>query len=171
MKLFNKDLLYFSLRIFSLLKLPPKGFTLIELIIVMAILGILAAGLLAAINPVEQVNRATDTTNVNATKSISDAINRTFATTQAPPWTATTDTLATVVTTLITRNELKSGFTAPASLVRTWASTITVTGSFICTPLTSSGIKYRGNATANTGTGYGCTYPATNTCTFFCGSL
>ncbi len=41
--------------------LQKKGFTLIELLIVIAILGILAVGLLAALDPLEQTRRASDT--------------------------------------------------------------------------------------------------------------
>ncbi len=37
-----------------------KGFTLIELLIVMAILGVLSIGLVAAINPTEKINAAND---------------------------------------------------------------------------------------------------------------
>lgn len=40
-----------------------SGFTLIEIIIVVAILGILAIGLLTALNPIEQISRAIDTTS------------------------------------------------------------------------------------------------------------
>lgn len=41
-------------------RFSQKGFTLIELLIVMAILGILAVGLVAAINPTEKINAAND---------------------------------------------------------------------------------------------------------------
>ena len=37
-----------------------KGFTLIELLIVIAILGVLAAGILVAIDPVDKINAAND---------------------------------------------------------------------------------------------------------------
>ena len=41
--------------------LKQKGFTLIELLIVIALLGALAAGLLAAIDPFEQLKKGADT--------------------------------------------------------------------------------------------------------------
>lgn len=41
--------------------LSTAGFTMIELLIVIAILGILAVAVLSAINPVEQINRGRDT--------------------------------------------------------------------------------------------------------------
>ena len=37
------------------------GFTMIELLIVITILGILAVAVLSAINPIEQINRGRDT--------------------------------------------------------------------------------------------------------------
>ncbi|MBI2613170.1 MAG: type II secretion system protein [Candidatus Levybacteria bacterium] len=37
-----------------------KGFTLIELLIVIAILGVLAAGILVAIDPIDKINQAND---------------------------------------------------------------------------------------------------------------
>lgn len=39
---------------------PSKGFTLIELLIVIAVIGVLAAGILVAIDPVEQLARGRD---------------------------------------------------------------------------------------------------------------
>jgi prepilin-type N-terminal cleavage/methylation domain-containing protein len=41
-------------------RIYQKGFTLIELLIVIAILGILAAGVLVAIDPVDKINAAND---------------------------------------------------------------------------------------------------------------
>lgn len=40
------------------MKLFSKGFTLIELLIVIAIIGILAAGITIAINPAQKINAA-----------------------------------------------------------------------------------------------------------------
>ena len=42
-----------------------KGFTLIELLIVIALLGALTIGLLATINPFEQLKKGRDTSNQN----------------------------------------------------------------------------------------------------------
>lgn len=44
----------------SLNKFSSKGFTLIELLIVIAILGVLAAGILVAIDPVDKISQAND---------------------------------------------------------------------------------------------------------------
>lgn len=43
-----------------------KGFTLIELLIVIAIIGILAGGLLVAIDPAEKIRLSNDTRSINA---------------------------------------------------------------------------------------------------------
>lgn len=53
-----------------------QGFTLIEIIIVVAILGILAIGLVAALNPVEQINRARDTTTLNVAREFMSGANQ-----------------------------------------------------------------------------------------------
>ena len=41
--------------------MKKQGFTLIELLIVMAIIAILAVGLIAALDPLEQIRKGTDT--------------------------------------------------------------------------------------------------------------
>ena len=51
-----------------------KGFTLIELLIVIAILGVLAAGSLVAIDPVEQLARARDSGRKSAVTQMGRAL-------------------------------------------------------------------------------------------------
>jgi prepilin-type N-terminal cleavage/methylation domain-containing protein len=52
-----------------------KGFTLIELLIVIAIIGILAAVLIAVINPVAQMNKARDAVIKSTIEKIGLAVN------------------------------------------------------------------------------------------------
>lgn len=72
------------------------GFTLIELLIVIAVIGILAVAVLAAINPIEQVNRSSDTGSLSDSEQLISAIDRYYASTLGTyPWMVdTTDTLA-----------------------------------------------------------------------------
>ena len=51
-----------------------KAFTLIELLIVIAIIGILAVAILIALDPIEQTNRAIDVKLVTASGEIRGAI-------------------------------------------------------------------------------------------------
>ncbi len=63
-----------------------KGFTLIELLIVITLLGILAVAVLAAINPIEQINRSRDTATRNDAGQLISAIERYYATRGFYPW-------------------------------------------------------------------------------------
>jgi prepilin-type N-terminal cleavage/methylation domain-containing protein len=63
-----------------------KGFTLIELLIVIAVLGILAVAVLAAINPIEQINRSRDTGNRSDAEQLLGAIDRFYASQGYYPW-------------------------------------------------------------------------------------
>ena len=63
-----------------------KAFTLVELLIVIAILGILAVGILIALDPVEQIRRATDATVLSSAGDIKSALNRYFASKLYFPW-------------------------------------------------------------------------------------
>lgn len=76
-----------------LYKLPKtsKGFTLIELLIVIAVLGILAVAVLSAINPIEQINRSTDTGSRSDSEQLLSAIDRYYATQTLYPWMAVAD--------------------------------------------------------------------------------
>jgi hypothetical protein len=57
-----------------------------ELLIVIGVLGILAAGLLAAIDPFEQLKKARDTNFRNATIELMSGLTRFYATHGAFPW-------------------------------------------------------------------------------------
>ena len=62
------------------------GFTMIELLIVIAILGILAVAVLSAINPVEQINRGRDTGSRSDAEQLLSAIDRFNAFQGYYPW-------------------------------------------------------------------------------------
>ncbi len=63
------------------------AFTMIELLIVIAILGILAVAVLAAINPIEQINRGRDTGSRSDAEQLLSAIDRFYAYKGYYPWT------------------------------------------------------------------------------------
>lgn len=96
-----------------------KGFTLIELLIVIGILGILAAGLLAAIDPLDQLRKGRDQTKRNISVELVNALNRYYASRGSMPWgsggfgpsaAATNGGASGVVQTLIDANELKDTY-------------------------------------------------------------
>jgi len=94
------------------------GFTLIELLIVIALLGALAVGLLATIDPFEQLKKGRDTSMRNTVSEFYNANLRYFSTKSQFPWpTATTLSAAPVfsqlgayVTALVNNGELKNRF-------------------------------------------------------------
>lgn len=63
-----------------------KAFTLIELLIVIALLGALAVGLLAALDPFEQLKKGTDTGVRNTVAEIHGAVIRYYAIKNHMPW-------------------------------------------------------------------------------------
>lgn len=114
------------------------GFTMIELLIVITILGILATAVLSAINPIEQINRGRDTGSQSDAEQLISGIDRYYAFNGTYPWQGTdtgaaaledlldngsgepvqvTDTLAgvdyttnSILDELQIKNELKSSF-------------------------------------------------------------
>ncbi|MFZ2199910.1 MAG: type II secretion system protein [Microgenomates group bacterium] len=62
------------------------GFTMIELLIVIAVLGILAVAVLSAINPIEQINRGKDTGSRSDAEQTLSAIDRFYASQGYYPW-------------------------------------------------------------------------------------
>ena len=63
------------------------GFTMIELLIVIAVIGILAVAVLAAINPIEQINRGRDTGSRSDAEQLLSAVDRYYAGKGYYPWT------------------------------------------------------------------------------------
>jgi len=105
-----------------------RGFTLIELIIVIAVIAILAVGVIAALNPVEQSNRAKDGRAKNTMSELMGAIQRYYTSISYMPFcTATTGSCAqpnptfahqavdsagvNILTKLFNNNEITANFT------------------------------------------------------------
>jgi prepilin-type N-terminal cleavage/methylation domain-containing protein len=70
----------------SLQSIKKLGFTMIELLIVIAVLGILAVAVLASINPIEQINRGRDTGSRSDAEQLISAIDRYYAAKGYYPW-------------------------------------------------------------------------------------
>ena len=98
-----------------------KGFTLIEMLIVIAIIGVLATVLFMAIDPLEQVKKTQDAGKISTAREIMDAAERYYVMNNIDPSPCTAAELVTV-------GELKSktytGFTISCS---TGSYTVTFT--------------------------------------------
>ncbi len=101
----------------KIFRLKQKGFTLIELLIVIALLGALAVGLLATIDPFEQLKKGRDTSLRNTVSEFYNANLRYYSTKAAFPWgTGSTfvaqpvSNMGSSVTELINAGELKNRF-------------------------------------------------------------
>lgn len=70
----------------SMRKTIARGFTLVELLIVIALLGVIATIVIAAINPIEQANRATDAGMKADASQIVSAIQRYYTSHGQYPW-------------------------------------------------------------------------------------
>ncbi len=121
-----------------MLKKFSKGFTLIELLIVIALLGALAVGLLAALDPFEQLKKGTDTGVRNTVSELQGAVIRYYAIKNAMPWENASPSLtgfgptnlstaytAINIQDVVTTGELKSDF---STLAGGQLSNITVSG-------------------------------------------
>lgn len=112
-----------------------RGFTLIELLIVIAVIGILAVAVLSAINPIEQIRKATDAGKKSDSAELLNAAERYYTTFQEDPWTAVGVTGAPVngsatamasnnagLVELNTKGELKPEFLARTNLPKLFTS-------------------------------------------------
>ena len=113
-----------------------KGFTLIEMLVVIGVIGILAAGLLAAIDPMEQLKKGRDTRKRSLAVEVVNATTRYYATRGTMPWASGGDPsesvlsgLSAIITNLVTMGELKSDFAATVALGGI-GDAIFVTGSY-----------------------------------------
>ncbi len=125
------------MKLFSALKSNAKGFTLIELLVVIGILGILAAALVATIDPFEQLNKAQDANSKNTAVEFLNANIRYYTTHSAMPWwtngatcmgasvttlsavnlSSNSSMYSTCLSTLINEGELKQAFTTATGIL------------------------------------------------------
>ena len=66
--------------------IKQAGFTMIELLVVISIIGVLAVAVLASINPIEQINKGSDTRVRSDAAQMANAIDRYFAVHEEFPW-------------------------------------------------------------------------------------
>lgn len=78
--------------------LTPKqfspGFTMIELLVVISVIGVLAVAVLSSINPIEQINKGRDTRTRSDMAQLINAADRYFAIQEYYPWNIADSTAA-----------------------------------------------------------------------------
>lgn len=119
-----------------------KGFTLIELLIVIALIGALAVGLLATIDPIEQINKGRDSALQSQVREYYNANLRYYVPQQQYSMMTTniTDNLTSAygtasLTNLINAGELKSNFTGAvgtANLAKIYFSSTSSVNLVVC---------------------------------------
>jgi len=110
--------------------LPKSGFTLIELLIVIALLGALAVGMLAALDPLEQIKKGRDTATRNTVEEIYNSFIRYYAIKSKMPWETADGSLSlavmpaidpyaeTMISYVVNAGELKTDFKSLAGTTR-----------------------------------------------------
>ncbi|NCN03636.1 MAG: type II secretion system protein [Candidatus Pacebacteria bacterium] len=73
-------------KFFQKLSLNQKGFTMIELLVVISVIGILAVAVLSSINPIEQINKGRDTRTRTDAAQLINAVDRYFSIQESYPW-------------------------------------------------------------------------------------
>src|SRR5579864_2179375 len=96
-------------------KTDSSGFTLVELLVVIAVLGILAVGLIAAINPVDKLNAASDA-RVQSDIGVLSRAMESYAVSHGGYY-------PTNSSDLVTASELKSAPVPPAGYTYTFINT------------------------------------------------
>jgi len=147
------------------------GFTLVELLIVIALLGVLATAVLAAINPLEQANRARDAKYKSDASQLLAAIDRYFVSKDEFPWmtvTPITYDSADGAIGFVTAKDVNIGVCAAASCVGTAGSGVLITNNELKTEfqkrdfITKTGaldLLYIGKAQGASESTYACYVP------------
>ena len=170
-------------------KLFKQGFTLVELLIVIAIIGILAIAVLAALDPVQQLRKSRDSGKLADARELLNAYSRFYAAKGCYPADFSSGSNSCLSTSLgvsgvnttntnvsydmskmIAEGELKTSYTSKANVKNGWLFVgITTTGTnSVCFPAESKNSQTGGlNGTydlANTGTITPVAAPATTLC-------
>lgn len=104
-----------------------NGFTLVELLIVIALIAILSVAVLATINPIEQINKARDAKFKNDTAEVLSAYERYYASQNNYPWMKFTDSADVTVESQVLYRSDQAGFGICYSDPAASLSTATVT--------------------------------------------
>ncbi|MCX6727033.1 MAG: type II secretion system protein [Candidatus Shapirobacteria bacterium] len=129
-----------------------RGFTLVELLIVIALIAILSVAVLATINPIEQSNKARDAASQNDAAEMMNAYERMYANSQTYPWTVLLDAVG--VEKPISLNSQMAGFGICGLGVGTSGSSFTpgvctVDGSLVVSDELKTSFKGKRYFTAN----------------------
>lgn len=144
-----------------------RGFTLIELLIVIALLGALAIGLLATIDPFEQIKKGRDTSTRNTVSEFYNANLRYYATKAFFPWGSgsigptSLNNMGSAITTLQDAGELKTKFmdlAGTGNLARIYVTSTAADNITVCFNPESKGFRNDPNTvfSQNGDAGSGC---------------